>query len=144
MDNNAVFQRFITFTAAVHQVTNEFMKELRLDSVTPVQYGILQYIAIHQPVTPSQISECQHISMPNTSRELKKLYERELCEKIDAPEDRRKQYIRLTPGGEALMNEAFAYLQSRFLEQIRDVSAEELADIEQALGLLEAKVFYTR
>lgn len=142
MDNKAIFQKIVTFTAAVHQVANDFTKELKLDAVTPVQYGILQYIAIHQPVTLSEISDCQHISMPNTSRELKKLYERKLCEKYDAPEDRRKQYIRLSPDGQALMNEAFAHLHARFLKRLRDVSAEEMADIERAISLLESKVFY--
>lgn len=143
MDRNALFQRILTFAAAVHQVSNDFTKELKLDAVTPVQYGILQYIALHQPVTLSQISDCQHISMPNTSRELKKLYERNLCEKYDAPEDRRKQYIRLSPDGEAMMNEAFGHLRSRFLERLRGVSAEELADIGRALDLLGSKVFFT-
>ena len=142
MDNNAIFQQIVTFMASVHQVANDLTREIKLDSVTPVQYGILQYIAIHQPVTLSEISDCLHISMPNTSRELKKLYERKLCEKYDAPEDRRKQYIRLAPDGQALMDEAFAHLRTRFLERLRGVPAEELADIERAMSLLEAKVFY--
>lgn len=144
MDKNALFPQFVTFIASVHQVTHDFTKEMSLDSVTPAQYGILQFIAIRQPVTLSEISDCLHMSMPNTSRELKKLYEKGLCEKTDAADDRRKQPIRLSPSGEAMMNEAFAHLQRRMSERLGDVSEEELAEIERALSVLQAKVFYTR
>lgn len=142
MDREDLLQKLIAFAAAVHQAANDFTKDLKIDGVTPLQYGILQYIAISQPVTLSQISDCQHISMPNTSRELKKLYERGLCEKFEAPDDRRKQYIRLSPSGQAMMDEAFAHIRARLAERLRDATAEELADIERALGRLGSSVFY--
>ena len=47
------------------------------------------------------------MSMPNTSRELKKLIEKSFIEKWEETEDRRKQYIRLSKDGEMIMNEAF-------------------------------------
>ncbi|GGH31156.1 MarR family winged helix-turn-helix transcriptional regulator [Paenibacillus segetis] len=142
MDKNEMFQKFVTFTAAVHQITNEITKGVKAEAVTPVQYKILEYIAVSQPVTLSEISECMLMSMPNTSRELKKLSERQLCEKVTDEEDRRKQYIRLSEKGEVMMNEIFGLIQSRFEERIQHVSEEELKEIETALDLLQRKVFY--
>ena len=142
MDKNEIFQKFVAFTTAVHQITNEITKGVKSGAVTPVQYKILEYIAVSQPVTLSEISECMLMSMPNTSRELKKLSERQLCEKVTDEEDRRKQCIRLSEKGEVMMNEAFGLIQSRFDERIRDVSEEELKEIETALDLLHRKVFY--
>ncbi|MDQ0090991.1 DNA-binding MarR family transcriptional regulator [Paenibacillus anaericanus] len=142
MDKNYIFQKFVAFTAAVHQVTNEITKGVKSEAITPVQYKILEYIAVSQPVTISEISECMLMSMPNTSRELKKLSEKQLCEKITDNEDRRKQFIRLSNKGEDMMNEVFGHVKSRFDERIKDISEKELKEIEQALDLLHRKVFY--
>lgn len=142
MDKNELFQKFVAFTTAVHQITNEITKGVKSEAVTPVQYKILEYIAVSQPVTLSEISECMLMSMPNTSRELKKLSERQLCEKVTDEVDRRKQFIRLSEKGEVMMNEIFGLIQSRFEERIHDVSEEELKEIERALDLLHRKVFY--
>lgn len=142
MDKKAFFQKFVGFITAVHEVTHEISKDLKTDQITPVQYKILEYVAVSQPVTLSQISDCQHMSMPNTSRELKKLIEKNLCEKFDVAEDRRKQYIRLSKEGQAMMNAAFAILEERFLQRIKDSSEEELEQMNKALDVLLTKVFY--
>ncbi|UUZ92307.1 MarR family transcriptional regulator [Paenibacillus sp. P25] len=91
MDKHALFNQFVAFTAAVHQVTDEMTKDVRSETVTLVQYKILEYLAIRQPLTLSQISDCLHMSMPNTSRELRKLIEKKLCVKVADSEDRRKR-----------------------------------------------------
>lgn len=138
----AYFQQFLTFITSVHEVTYDLTKDIKPDDITPVQYSILEYIAVSQPVTLSQISECKHISMPNTSRELKKLTEKNLCEKFDVAEDRRKQFIRLSEAGQAMMNEAFQRIGNRFLSRLSDTSPEELGEINRAMQLLQSKVFY--
>ncbi|MEK8129046.1 MarR family transcriptional regulator [Paenibacillus filicis] len=142
MDKHALFQKFVAFTAAVHQVSNEMTKDLKPDTVTSVQYKILEYLAVSQPATLSDISECMHMSMPNTSRELRKLTEKQFCEKIAAADDRRKQFIRLSPKGEALMNGVFAQAEARLEERIRHIPEEELESIGQALDLLQDQVFH--
>jgi DNA-binding MarR family transcriptional regulator len=80
--------------------------------------------------------------MPNTSRELRKLSEKNLIEKLNDTEDRRKQYIRLSKEGEAMMNEAFACVEIRFLNRIQNASKEDLEDIDRALDILQRKLFY--
>lgn len=141
MDLEVFFQKFVTFTTSVHEVTYELTKDIKPEDITPVQYSILEYIAVSQPVTLSEISECKNISMPNTSRELKKLTEKNLCEKLDVAEDRRKHMIRLSDTGQAMMNEAFQRIGERFLNRIKGASTEELEEINQALDMLQSKVF---
>ncbi|MBR8665881.1 MarR family transcriptional regulator [Bacillus paralicheniformis] len=142
METNSLFQKFVAFSTSVHRVTHEITKGVKSDTVTPVQYSILEYIFVSQPLTPSQISDCQYISMSNTSRELKKLSEKNLIEKFEDPEDRRKQYVRLSQDGEAMMNTAFNIIESRFLTRIKDAPKEDLDDIEHALDILHEKLFY--
>jgi DNA-binding MarR family transcriptional regulator len=142
MDNNHLFQKFVAFSAAVHQITNDITKDVKSEALTPLQYKILEYIAVSQPVTLSEISDCMQMSMPNTSRELKKLSEKGVCSRITDPDDRRKQGITLSAAGEALMNEAFQRIAARFEQRIENITAEERKEIEQALDLLQHKVFY--
>lgn len=142
MDKETIFHKLVAFTAAVHEATYELTKDVKSDEITPLQYSILEYLAVSPPVTLSQISECQHISMPNTSREIRKLSDKNLCEKFGVEEDRRKQFIRLTEEGQAMMDEAFKHIEARFQERIQGASTDELKEIEHALDVLRNKVFY--
>lgn len=142
MDVKALFNKVISFTTSVHRVTHEITKDAKSKLITPVQYNILEYIAVSQPVTPSEISDCQYMSMPNTSRELKKLSEQNLIEKLNDTADRRKQYIRLSKDGEIMMNEAFISIESRFRERIQHASKKDLEEIDHALDILHKKLFY--
>ncbi|WP_045523291.1 MarR family winged helix-turn-helix transcriptional regulator [Neobacillus niacini] len=142
MDKNALFNKLVSFTTSVHRVTNELTKNAKPDLISQVQYNILEQIAVSQPVTPSEINDCQNMSMPNTSRELNKLNEKNLIIKINDSQDRRKQYIRLSQEGEAIMNKAFATIESHFLERIQGASEEDLKEMEQSIDILQTKLFY--
>lgn len=141
MDKKQLFQQFVAFTATVHQVTHELTQNVKIDHITPVQYKILEYITVSQPVTPTKISDCQHMSLPNTSRELRKLQDRKFIKKISDTEDRRKHYICLTEDGEKIMEEAFACIEERFQQLIQHASKEDIEDIHHALNVLNDKVF---
>jgi len=137
----ALFYEMVSFLTSVHETMYTITKELPLGDITRVQYGMLEYIAVAQPVTLSEISDCKHISMPNTSRELKKLTDKGMCEKSEAEGDKRKQYIRLSPKGQTFMDAAFAHMEKKFLERIGPVSGEELEQIAEAMAVLRTKVF---
>lgn len=142
MDNHTLFQNFITFTAAVHRVQHDLTKEAKPDELTALQYSMLEHIAVSQPLTPSDISDCFHMSMPNTSRELTKLVQKGLIEKRESEEDRRKLHIHLSKAGAVMMNEAFQFIEARFAERIGRISNEEQDVIFHALNMLHQKVFY--
>lgn len=141
LNKSALFHQFVSFTATIHQVTHDLTQNVTAANITPLQYKILEYIKVSQPVTPTEISECQHMSLPNTSRELRKLQERQLIEKFSDTADRRKQYVRLSKEGEKMMEEAFACIEERFLQLIQHATQDDLKDIQHALTILEEKVF---
>lgn len=141
MDKSNLFQQFVHFTTAVHQVTNDMTKHAKIDDITPVQYKMLEYIYVSQPVTLSEISDCLHISLPNSSRELKKLIEKQLCEKVIDDTDRRKSQVRLTLLGTTKMNEVFQHIEQKFQERISNLSETELEEIEKAIQILNRDIF---
>jgi DNA-binding MarR family transcriptional regulator len=143
VDKSTLFNKIVLFSASVSRVTHELTKDVKSDSITEVQYKILENILVSQPVTPSEINDCMHMSMPNTSRELSKLSKKNLIEKVSDSKDKRKQYIRLSPDGEVLMKEAFASIESRFLERIQNATLEDLKDIERSIEILQTKLFYS-
>ncbi|THF84217.1 MarR family winged helix-turn-helix transcriptional regulator [Cohnella fermenti] len=141
MDRSELFRRYVALTASVLEARHEYTKDIRLDDVTPVQYGILEYLAVHgnEPVTIGQLSDCQHMSLPNMSRELRKLGEKGLCEKFADPADKRKMYVRLSAQGQARMNETFQALERKFLARLEGVPDEELAELDRAIRVLSEK-----
>ncbi|WP_042473390.1 MarR family winged helix-turn-helix transcriptional regulator [Bacillus ndiopicus] len=144
MNKHDLFQQFVAFTATLHQVTQTLTQNVKLDHITALQYKILEYIQVSQAVTATEISDCLHISLPNTSRELRKLQERKLIEKTNDKLDRRKQVIRLTIDGEKMMTEAFACIEEQFSQLIQGASQKDVEAISEALAVLEQKVFQNK
>ncbi|WP_107839583.1 MarR family winged helix-turn-helix transcriptional regulator [Metasolibacillus meyeri] len=142
MDKHGLFQQFVAFTATLHQVTQALTQNVKLDNITALQYKILEYVKICPAVTATEISDFLHISLPNMSRELRKLQEQRLIEKMNDPADRRKHVIRLTAEGEKMMTAAFAHIEEQFLQLIHDASSKDVEAISGALALLEQKVFH--
>ncbi|WP_369683849.1 MarR family winged helix-turn-helix transcriptional regulator [Salipaludibacillus sp. LMS25] len=142
LDQTTLFNQFVTFTTAVHRVTHDITKNVKADHITPLQYNILEYLYVSQPVTPTDISECHDLSMPNTSRELKKLTEKWLIEKVEDPLDRRKRYVQLSSEGKSMMKDAFDVVEAHFQKRIKDATDDDLHDIEKAIITLQNKLFY--
>ncbi|MBP3039227.1 MarR family transcriptional regulator [Bacillaceae bacterium Marseille-Q3522] len=142
MEKKDLFYKFVNFTASVHRVKHELTKDTKSDSLTHAQYNILEFLAVNQPVTISQISDCLYMSMPNTSRELRKLADKNLIEKSEDARDRRKQSICLSKAGETMMNVTFKTIETRFLNRIQNASKEDLEKMDLALDILYTKIFY--
>ena len=142
MNQDLLFNKFVLFMTNVHQLTTDLSKGVKTEDITPMQYKILEYIMISQSVTITEISDCMHMSLPNTSRELRKLVEKDLCEKLPDTTDRRKHYIQLTEKGITMMQEAFRKIQLEFEDRIKNLSEEELKEIDRAVDVLQNKVFF--
>nr|WP_237179197.1 MarR family transcriptional regulator [Paenibacillus sp. MMS18-CY102] len=141
MDKSTLFHQMVAFLTAVHESQHEFSKDIPMGDITPVQYGILEYIAVQQLTTLSEISDCKHLSMPNASRELRKLTDKGLCERYSDAGDKRKQLIRLTSEGQAFMNEAFGQMDVKFQQRLHGLSSDQLQQISDAIGVLQSTVF---
>jgi DNA-binding MarR family transcriptional regulator len=138
-----LFWQLAAVITSVHQLHYEMRKEMPMHAMTPLQYEIMEFLSVKQPVTLSQISECKGISMPNTSREIKKLTDLGLCVKIGDREDRRKQHIRLTELGEERMAASFEHMRKHFYDRIEGISEDEMSEISAAMALLESTILRT-
>jgi DNA-binding MarR family transcriptional regulator len=142
MNRNQFFQAVRSFIGNVHASTHALTKDARPNEITPQQYSILEYVIFSKAVTTSQVADCLNISLPNASRELKKLSRLELIVKETDEKDRRKTTISLSEQGQNLMLHTFERIQKNFWEQAGQLSENEMQLIISSMNVLGKKVFF--
>lgn len=141
MDKKKLFQEVMGLVGNMHASTHAMIKEARSHEVTPLQHSILEYIYFSQFVSTSQIADCLNISLPNTSRELKKLFQKNLLQKESCRDDKRKFTISLSPEGLVMMSEAFGKIEKNFWEQVGSFTVDEMTELQSSIKLLNEKIF---
>lgn len=88
----------------------------------PSLFAILSLIAVHEPVTPSQLGEESGVR-PTTLRDMvRELTEAGHVRRLDNPADKRSHFLAMTPAGK------------RFLRQADGVVREVESELERELG----------
>ncbi|WP_282059253.1 MarR family winged helix-turn-helix transcriptional regulator [Bacillus pumilus] len=141
MQHPHFFKEFVAFASTFSERKHDLMHKVKPANLTTLQYLILEQLAVSEPLTPSEIADCQHMSLPNVSRELKKLHEKQLIDKKEDPVDKRKHVITLSDQGRACMNEAFMHIEKMLIDRLSSSDIEQVDDIVQALRLLNRTIF---
>jgi MarR family transcriptional regulator, teicoplanin-associated locus regulator len=133
----ALFGRLADFQAAMHQLEYEISKDAPLGVVTPLQYRLLQIMHFSAPKTLGQLAECATISLPNASREVRKLATLALVEKHSVPENRRLVQLSLSPKGVALVNQVCQHQADSLAPRLAGISPEQQAALLGAITSIE-------
>lgn len=141
MDYNQFFGEVMGFIAKVHEKSHEYLKEARPDGLTPLQCEIIEYIYFEEKRTVSGIADCLKMSLPNCSREIKKLENGGYVKKTQDENDRRKSYVCLDIKGKEFTDVTFERLKVRIFNKLGDMSEEEFETNIQAIRLLEKYIF---
>jgi len=128
------------FGFGFNKLSYELLEEIKPEGITSVQFTILQYLSDGQRITLSQISCCLGTSVPNTSREVKKLFEKSLIQKIPDEHDKRASLISLSPTGAELMNAAFTRLKKNIAVKYAHLESGEIDEVIMALALISEKL----
>ena len=86
--------------------------------VTEQQWRVLRVLQESGPLDPTRIAEQACLLLPSLTRILQKLEEKEYLERQTDKADRRRQIVRITPSGAALI-EANIDASLALLEQVR-------------------------
>lgn len=141
MKNPHFFKEFVTFAATFSELKHAMMSKVKPSDLTTLQYLILEQLAVSEPLTPSEIADCQHMSLPNVSRELKKLHEKQFIDRQEDKDDKRKHVIMLSKKGRACMGKAFQQIESMLMDSLSPSDQNQMDDIVQALRLLNQTIF---
>ncbi len=136
--NDALFD----FFGESNRVLFELQDGTRPKELTTIQYNIVEYLFFKKGVTLSDVSACMYLSMPNASREVKKLADKGYVVKRQDKEDKRKYTILLSDEGRKLMNETFGKIFYKSNERYKYLSDDEKVQVIKAMLLLKEKLFF--
>lgn len=129
-----------TFGTGFSKITHRLLTEIKPEDVTLLQFEILYLLYTEDSPTFGRIGACVGMSLPNTSREVKKLMEKKLVTKRADLKDKRVHFVELSPAGTELMDECSARLERLIAEQFAHLNPEETAEVMKALDLLSKKL----
>jgi DNA-binding MarR family transcriptional regulator len=105
--------------------------------LTASQSAALVTIDCHGPLTPSELAARERIQRPTTTRLIARLEEAGLISRTADPGDRRSSLVSATPAGSALLVKQRARRDAYLAARLDGLSAEELATLDRAAGILE-------
>lgn len=104
------------------------------------QWRVLVVVGEHlHGATLSEVAARVGVTLPATSRQLRRLARRGMVEIVPDPADRRALRARLTPDGRAVRNAIMAYRRSRISETARaiELSGETVVDLARIANALD-------
>lgn len=128
------------FGIGFSKLTHAMLIEVKPEEVSLLQFEVLHFLYTEDAVTFGRIAACTGMSLPNTSREVKKLMEKSLVTKTPGTADKRTVFVHLSPAGEELMAAASEKLANRIAERFAHLDGEDIREVRSALSLLSEKL----
>ncbi len=127
----------LQFGVEFSQWSGALQQSVQPRELTPLQWEMLQVVAAAGETSLSQICDCTKQSLPNGSRELKKLVLGGWVQKHQSPWDRRESVLSLSPSGGALVHQAYGQLKETLRQHLADRSSQEWQELAQALWVVQ-------
>lgn len=134
-------QLLFEYFAESQKTLFDLTKKSRADNLTSIQYNILEYLYFNDGKGLSKLADCMYLSLPNASREVKKLNNVSLLKKIQDTNDKRKTYIYLTDEGKELMDKCFSTMTSHLEGKLKNLTEKDQIELEQNMINIMSKLF---
>lgn len=138
MDSQEFFGRFAAFVSTLRAWEVDLGQGVDPGKTTPVQYRLLQILWFQGAAPLGTVGSCLGLSLPNTSREVKKLTCLGLVRKEADPTDRRVVRLHLTEAGEALVRAGLETMARAFFARTGAWTPDRMARVLTALADLES------
>ena len=133
-------EKMIQFFSTTQKTLFDLMNGAIPDDVTPIQYNILEYMYFSEESLLSSMAKCLYMSLPNTSREVKKLVGKGYIRREADLIDKRKHHLLLTDVGKALMGNSLGILCNNANEKYKGMSIEEQKETVELMDKLIKKI----
>ena len=131
------FGELVSFAVGIIDLEYSLTHASQTGETTPQQLKILRLVFLSPGQTLSALSDCLGISLPNASREIKKLSDLGLVEKTGGTEDRRVTSLRLSPAGMTLVQALFDRMAEIFYRKQGTWDEGRMAETRQAMAVLQ-------
>lgn len=142
MINQDFMMTLTTLFSGVSTVLFELQNGTKPTSITQVQFDILEYLYFNDCKDLSCISACMYLSMPNASREVKKLTEKKLLTKEHDTKDKRRYLIRLTQEGKDMMEDVLNQLYKKANEKYKHMTDEDQARLQKHMDAIVKELLF--
>jgi len=99
----SMFRFFFASETTLHKL----MEKTKPEELTTIHYKILEYLYFNSSTDISGLANCLYLSLPNTSREIKKLIAANYVMKSVDIHDKRRYFLHLSKKGRLLMDQIF-------------------------------------
>ena len=100
------------------------------------EWSLVGMVAVHGPMSPSELAALAHLDRPRVSRVISQLVAKGLLARSDLPNDRRRARVAITPPGLKLYEEVFPQVARINKAVLRALTTDQLAVFDQALHVL--------
>ena len=127
------------FRVAIARVGRQLRQQAGA-GLSPTLHSMLITIAIHGPLSLSELAAREQVAPPTVTKVLAKLDEQGLVRKERGPTDRRVTLVSLTETGEARLAESRTRRTAWLVRRLLELGDIEPRRLEEAVELLEAIV----
>lgn len=113
------------------------LRQLSQEPITQSQLSALAVIETHGPLTLGELAAHERVQPPTMTRIMAALEEESLVVRQVDPTDRRIARVTMTPTGRRLIERIRSRRTAYLVQRLRAFTAEEVAILERAAGLLE-------
>jgi len=103
----------------------------------PVEFSVLALLAANSRANQTQLGRELEVSAPNMAVVLERMEERKWIKRARNPEDRREQFVEITPAGRKLADQSMArtlQAEEDFLRRLTPAERRLLAELLQKIG----------
>lgn len=100
------------------------------------EWSLVGMVALHGPISPSELAALAHLDRPHVSRAITELVAKGLLARSNLPNDRRRAKVAITPPGQKLYDEVFPQVARINKAVLAALTPDQLAAFDEALHIL--------
>jgi DNA-binding MarR family transcriptional regulator len=105
--------------------------------ISPTLHSALGSVEAHGPITAGKLAAHEHVRKPTMTRTIRELVDRGLIERLPDPLDGRVTWLRVTPAGKTLLQNARRRTDVFLTKRLQRLSQEERDTLQSAAEILE-------
>lgn len=105
--------------------------------ISPTLHSALGSVEAHGPITAGKLANHEHVQKPTMTRTIRELVDRGLIERLPDPLDGRVTWLKVTPAGKTLLQNARRRTDVFLTKRLQRLSPEERDTLQRAAEILE-------
>jgi DNA-binding MarR family transcriptional regulator len=127
----------IDLRTAVMRTSRRLRVEATGDVITPGQYTVLAQLHGNGPRTLRELADREHVQAPSMTRIVNALTEQGFVSRSAHPEDGRQVRVDITPGGEAVLEQARNQRTAWLAQRVALLSDEDRLTLSRAAHIMQ-------